>query len=467
VNGDILSLDVGTTTFKLGVFGPDLEKKFEAVRTYAAHVYDQGKADIEPEKWWQAFRECCAEAGSHLSQVAVLSMSVTTPGLTPMAADGTALAPAVLFFDGRSHQQAAAARKLVGEDRFLEETCNLPVSGGSSLCSLLWFRDSKPEIWEKTAKFGHTNTYMVKRLTGEWTIDPSTSSITGMYNTPANDLTWSRGILDVLGVSEDLLPPLRHSHQAVATILPAVADELGLPRDCVVLCGGNDAVLAALSSGSVEPGQVSMVCGTVDLSTVCTDKPVWSRNFNVRCHGVPGRWVVFFVLNAGGQSLEWFRNVYCRDMEADAFYEEYVPSVLNGFLSDPQVRAREANLPNYAPYLAGSRYATKRLTGSFTRLTLLTTRDDMLVSLVRGNARYFGRHLREVAHRVPLGRRALLSGGGAKVGGMREARRRWTGDFEYAFQDQSSLLGSAMLGRLHLLGDIPGLWPLEDHPPRS
>ena len=52
MSGDILSLDVGTTAFKLGVFSPALEKKCEASRSYDVNVYGQGKADIEPEKWW-------------------------------------------------------------------------------------------------------------------------------------------------------------------------------------------------------------------------------------------------------------------------------------------------------------------------------------------------------------------------------------------------------------------------------
>ena len=39
---------------------------------------------------------------------------------------------------------------------------------------------------------------------------------------------------------------------------------------------------------------------------------------------------------------------------------------------------------------------------------------------------------------------------------MLEARRRWTGPFDYVFQDQSSLLGAAMLGQIHLTGRVLG-----------
>jgi len=449
VKRDILSLDVGTTAFKLGVFTPELERKCEASRAYDVHVYDQGKADIEPEKWWRALQECCAEVREQLSQVGVLTLSVTTPGLTPMAADGTALGPAVLFFDGRSHVQARAIRAKVGEEKFLRETCNLPVSGGSSLCSILWIRDNQPGVWAAADKFGHCNTYMVKRLTGNWAIDPSTVSITGLYNTPANDLTWNRDVLSHAGIPESKLPPLMHSYEAAGRILPDRAAELGLPADTVVLCGGNDAVLGAFSGGDTDPGMINNVCGTCDITSVYVDKPVSSPNFNIRCHVIPGRWVTFFVLNTGGKALEWFHSVFCADMSASRFYDEYIPSVLAGFFDGAEPDRRESLLPVYVPFLGGSRYTMEQLKAEFKGVTLETTREDMLLSLIRGNAVYHGDHLREVSRMVKLGRRVVTTGGGAGIPGYLQVKKRWTGDFEYEYQEQSALLGAAMLGQIY------------------
>jgi len=456
MNRDILAVDVGTSSLKIGVFGPGLERRCEARRFYEPHLYDRGKADIDPEAWWEALRECCSEVAADLGGVGIVSLSVTTPGLTAMTPDGTALAPAVLFFDGRAHGQSAAIRSLVGEERFLAETCNLPVSGGSSLSSILWFRDERPDVWAAAAKFGHCNTYLVRRMTGRWAIDPSTTSITGMYNTARNDLTWNRTVLDLAGIPVQKLPPILPSYDRVGRLLPIVARELGLPGDCSVLCGGNDAVLAALSGGQTEPGDVNIVSGTCDIANVCIDHPIASPSFNVRCHVLPGRWLTFFVLNAGGEALDWFRRVACTELGDDAFYSEYVPGVLDAFFRDADPDAREAELPEYLPYLGGSRYSLEPLTGTVSGLTLQTTRDDLLLSVVRGNATYLGRHLREVAEIVRIRGRIGISGGGARIQGMLEARRRWTGDYEYVFQDQSSLLGAAMLGQINQSGRLPG-----------
>jgi sugar (pentulose or hexulose) kinase len=447
---DVLAVDVGTSAMKVGVFSAGLEQRASAQRAYEPHLYNGGWADIDPELWWGALRECCAELTGQMDDVGVVALSVTTPGLTAMAGDGRALAPAILFLDGRSREQARAIRGLVGEETFLRDACNLPVSGGSSLASILWLRENRPDVWEGAAVFGHTNTWLVKRLTGRWAIDPSTTSITGLYDTARDELSWNERVLDVAGIPPERLPPLLRSDDAVGSILPDRAAELGLPRDAVVLCGANDAVLAALSGGLTEPGDVNIISGTCDIASVCTSRPVASPAFNVRCHVIPGRWLTFFVLNAGGEALAWFRRVACSDLDDERFYGEFVPAALAGFLADPA--RREVALPSYVPFLGGSRYSLERCTGSLEGLTLETTREDLLLGIVRGNFEYLGEHLRDVSRLVRLNRTVGISGGAARIPGMLDARRRWTGDFEYAYRDQSSLVGAAMLGRMYLSG---------------
>ena len=96
---------------------------------------------------------------------------------------------------------------------------------------MLWIRENQPEVWAAGAKFGHTNTYVAKRLTGRFAIDPSTISISGMYNSAKNDLTWNHDVLDIAGVPESKLPDLMHSYEPVGRILPEMAEHFGLPKD--------------------------------------------------------------------------------------------------------------------------------------------------------------------------------------------------------------------------------------------
>jgi xylulokinase len=449
MGADILALDIGTSGLKAGVYGSDLTERVVVSRSYDIHLSAGGKADIDPEAWWTAISSACAEIGEGLRDVGVISTSVTTPGLTPMAADGQALGPAILMMDGRSHEQAAAIRAVVGEERFLAEACNLPVSGGSSLASILWIRDQQPDVWAETAVFGHTNTYVAKRLTGEWAIDPSTTSITGLYATARHDLTWNDDVLEAAGIEPQRLPRLMQSFDPVGPLLPAVAHELGLPPDAVVLCGGNDAALAAWSGGLSEPGDANIISGTTDIANVCTDAPVASTDFNVRCHVLADRWLTFFVLNTGGVAYDWFWRTFCREMSADDFYDDYVPATLAAFLDADDIEAREMALPGYVPYLSGSRYSLEPRTASFSKIHLGTSREGLLLAMIRGNLRYLGDHLEQVRTLLPVNHAVGISGGAARIEGMFAARARWTGDYEYVFQDQSSLRGAAMLAQVY------------------
>ena len=128
-----------------------------------------------------------------------------------------------------------------------------------------------------------------------------------------------------------------------------------------------------------DAGDLNLISGTCDIANVCTDRPIASPNFNVRCHVLPGRWLTFFVLNAGGEALDWFRRIACSELGDDEFYAEYVPRVLDEFFRGPDPDAREAELPEYVPYLGGSRYSLERLTAGLNGLTLETTREDLLL----------------------------------------------------------------------------------------
>ena len=223
---DILALDVGTSGLKAGVFGPDLDEHVVVSRSYEIRVGARPRRMCHLSVVGRIV-DACAEIRPHLDDVGVIALSVTTPGLTPMAADGRALGPAILMLDGRAHEQAAAIRAAVGEERFLAEACNLPVSGGSSLASILWIRDDSPRSGPRPRSSATPTRTSAKRLTGEWAIDPSTTSITGSVRHRPQRPDLERG----------RTRGGRHRHEPPAApdavvrsggqILPAVADELG------------------------------------------------------------------------------------------------------------------------------------------------------------------------------------------------------------------------------------------------
>ncbi len=194
----ILSVDIGTTAMKMGIFEMQANKLYLAhslTRDYPINIYNDGLfGDIEPDKWQKAFIEGCRVLEQHTAEVEVISLSGTTPGLTAMDGDGVALYPAILMLDQRSRTQARHIIDTIGEAELLKHTANIPVAGGCSLASILWLKDNLPNVYEKTDTFGHSNTVFCKWLTGHFAIDPSSASLTALYNTTENDLNWNRQI---------------------------------------------------------------------------------------------------------------------------------------------------------------------------------------------------------------------------------------------------------------------------------
>ena len=442
----ILSVDVGTTAMKMGVFekeGRDIVPTLQFSRDYPIHTYNGGLfSDIEPKKWQQAFMAGCRSLEPAMADIDVIALSGTTPGLTAMDKGGEALYPAILMLDQRSRTQAARIIDTIGADRLLRVTANMPVAGGCSLASILWIKDNLPEVFRKTAVFGHSNTFMARWLAHKFAMDPSSASLTAAYNTAANDLTWNQEILQEMGLTASQLPDLIPAYHSAGRLNGDISSRTGMRKKPPVLIGGNDAVLAAFSVGIKDPGEVFNINGTCEITMTCMSKCFPSKNYNIRTHVVPERWFSFYVMNAGGKALEWFKSLFCSEMTDGAFCDDFLPAAVDTWLE------RESQV-TYVPFLLGSRYSLEPLKAEFLGLTPETTREELLAALVRGLCGYQRENLKEVSIEMPLADRIVVSGGAVNAALIR-AKSKWMRDCGYHFEAESSLKGAALLGKKYL-----------------
>ena len=441
-NITILAVDIGTTGMKMGVFqviNEVLSPVRQFSREYEVNIYNDGLfGDIEQDKWKRAFTVGCKAMAEAIGDVDVISLSGTTPGLTAMDKNGEALYPAILMLDQRSRKQARFIIDTVGLTSLLETTANMPVAGGCSLASILWIKDNYPDIFDKTHKFGHSNTYIAHWLTGAFAIDPSSASLTALYNTVANDLTWNEDIAVTFGLALDRLPEIIPAYESVGRVSESLARQLGFKNEPIVLIGGNDAVLAAYSVGIKDPGDVINVNGTCEITLVCLNQCLASANYNIRAHVLPDRWLTLHVMNAGGKALDWFRELFCSKLNAEQFYDRFLPSAIESWLD------RESGV-TYVPYLMGSRYSLEPLRAQLLGLTHQTTRAEILAAIVRGQCEYQKAHLDEIGKNVPL-KNVLHITGGATNPALIRAKSKWMRDCEYVYDEQSSMKGAALLG---------------------
>ena len=439
----ILAVDIGTTGMKMGVFPttgrtPDPVRQFS--QEYDVNIYNDGLfGDIEQDKWKRALIAGCKAMDDVVCDVDVISLSGTTPGLTAMDDNGEALYPAILMLDQRSRKQARLIIDTVGMESLLQTTANMPVAGGCSLASILWIKDNCPKVFNKTYKFGHSNTYIAHWLTGNFAIDPSSASLTALYNTVRNDLTWNEDIASAFDLSLGRLPNIVPAYESVGRVSEAISRKLGFRKEPAVLIGGNDAVLAAYSLGIEEPGEIINVNGTCEITLVCLDKCLASANYNIRAHVLPDRWLTLHVMNAGGKALDWFRQLFCCELDAEQFYDGFLPEAIETWLD------RKSGV-TYVPYLMGSRYSLDPLKAQLSGLTQQTTREEILAAIVRGLCEYQKTHLDEIEKNVPL-RNTIHVTGGATNPSLIRAKSKWMRDCEYVHSEQSSMRGAAMLGQ--------------------
>jgi len=443
---NILSVDVGTTAMKMGVFeedGEDITLIRQYAREYPINTYNDGLfSDIEPQKWQQAFVAGCQEMRELMPDVDVIALSGTTPGLTAMDKAGEALNPAILMLDQRSRTQARHIINTVGMELLLNATANMPVAGGCSLASILWIKDNLPGVFKKTYVFGHSNTFMARWLGDTFAMDPSSASLTAMYNTVENDMTWNEDIIESFGLTVSRLPKLMPAYHSTGRLKKSLVAEVGLKKQPPVLIGGNDAVLAAYSVGIREPGDIFNINGTCEITMTCLSKCFPSKNFNIRTHVLPERWFSFYVMNAGGKAFEWFKDLFCSEMTSEKFFEEFIPKAIDKWLH------KESGV-TYIPYLMGSRYSLLPLKAEFRGLTQETSREELLAAMVKGLCEYQRENLKEIAVEMPLKDEILVSGGAVNPAIIR-AKTKWMRNCWYKMETESSLKGAALLGRKYL-----------------
>ena len=445
-NTAILAVDIGTTGVKMGVFriiDNELKLLEQFSQEYEVHIYNDGLfGDIEQHKWKKTFVAGCKAMEELIGEVDVISLSGTTPGLTAMDDNGEALYPAILMLDQRSRKQARFIIETIGMSTLLKTTANMPVAGGCSLASILWIKDNHPEIFANTHKFGHSNTYIARWLTGVFAIDPSSASLTALYNTVRNDYTWNKDIADAFGLSLDQLPDVVPAYENIGRTNASLAQELGFRKEPVVLVGGNDAVLAAYSVGIKEPGDIINVNGTCEINLVCLDQCLSSPNYNIRAHVLPDRWLTLHVMNAGGKALSWFKALFCSELNDEEYYDEFLPRAVEDWLD------RESGV-TYVPYLMGSRYSLDPLRAQLLGLTHETTREEILASIIRGLCEYQRAHLDQIGKSVSL-QDVIHVTGGALNPTLIRAKSKWMRNCDYVFDEQSSMKGAAMLGQKYI-----------------
>ena len=440
----ILSIDFGTSSVKIAVLNEKLDTVQKTKKEYYYTVIDNDQVEIDPEMVFQAavagVRELSRE---YLEQIDIIAFDVFSPSLVALDEGGKPVYPCILHLDRRSRAQSQGIITRFGKKEFMGITGVLPFAGGVSITSLLWLKENCPAIYWQTYKFGHFNTFIFKKLTGNWGIDSVNASMTGLYETTTWG-SWSKEICAAVGIPTSKLPEIYETGTMVARLKGKVAKELGLKAGIPVLLGSNDAATGIFGAGIAENGDILNIAGSNEILTILTDKPVINEGYYLRNSLFPGKWQIFSI-NIGGFALEWFRQLAYSEMDRGYFYETLLSEIIDGESSEGFARPTA----KFKPFLAGDRHSLEVKRGAFTDLTLSTKRDEMLKAILFGINEHITNNIEIAGQFLTLNKKIIITGGLAETPYLKMKTKIMPG-FTFEFKRRCTTIGNGKLALIAL-----------------
>jgi len=433
----VLVIDAGTSSVKAGLLDRNGAVLARSTRRYSYSMPAPHAVELDFAILWTQAEAATRDLTSAGHAIRAVGLSVLCPGLVPLSETGTPLRPAIIHMDRRSVVCARAALRTIGRDRFLNVAANLPFPGGISLTSALWVKSKEPEIYRQARCFGHTNTFLARRLTGAWGMDPTNASFTGFYNT-LQASGWNVELIKELGFDADRLPPIVDSSAVIGLVLPDAAERTGLPVGVPVVMGAADTACAALGAGVTTEGDILNSTGTVEVMVLATAHPVSSERYLIRTHAIPGMWLIMNILSAGGEAIEWVRRTFYQEMDTEEFFSVHLPRVM----------AARDGMVRMSPYLSGDRTSFTQRFASYRRIGLQTTRDDFLQATCRATVEEMRKRFRYYEAGWQPSGRIRTTGGGSKA--LMDLKMRSFPGFLWEEVPDATLRGAARLAWMGL-----------------
>jgi len=281
-------------------------------------------SEQDPGLWWHAttesLRQVLAKTGVEAAAVKGIGLTGQMHGLVLLDERGDVLRPAILWNDQRTGSQCDAIRSKLGREKLIQITGNDALTGFTAP-KILWVQEHEPETWKRARHILLPKDYVRYNLTGEFASDRAGSAGTILFDLAKRD--WSHEVLDALDIPAEYLPKTYEGTDVTGTLLPAVADDLGIPAGIPVFGGGGDQAASAVGTGAVRAGVVSLSLGTSGVVFATTDTPIIEPEGRLHAfsHSVPGKWHLMGVMLSAGGSLRWYRDTFAPDTDYDALLE--------------------------------------------------------------------------------------------------------------------------------------------------
>ena len=244
-----IGVDLGTSAVKLFLMEESGKICNIVSKEYPLFFPHPGWSEQKPEDWYEqtmeGIRELLKDADK--SQVAGISFGGQMHGLVILDEKDQVIRPALLWNDGRTYEECDYLNNVIGKEKLSEYTANISFTGFTAP-KILWMRKHEPENFAKIVKIMLPKDYLAYRLSGIFCTDVSDAS--GMLLMDVKHRCWSKEMLEICGITGEMLPKLYESYEVVGTLKKEIAEELGLSENVKIIAGAGDNAAAAVGTGT-------------------------------------------------------------------------------------------------------------------------------------------------------------------------------------------------------------------------
>lgn len=380
-----IGIDIGTTSTKAIIFSDMDETITEAAVSYPLLTTEPKAAEQDPDEILSAvitaIKTVIQKAQLKAENIQLLSFSAAMHSLIAVDKNGVPLTKSITWADQRSAAQARYLKQTNGQAIY--EKTGTPIHPMAPLAKIIWLREEKPEIFEQTAYFIGIKEYVFHKFFGEFVVDYSIASATGLFN--LFTLDWDEEALRTAQISKEQLPKLVATTEVFQGMNPELAHELGISPDTPIVIGANDGCLANLGVNAIEPGVVALTIGTSGAIRTVTNQPLTNPEGRIFCYALTeNHWVVGGPVNNGGMIYSWMMDELARSESLAASEEgrsryDRISAIIS------KIKPGAEGLLFY-PYLSGERAPlwNANAKGSFYGLALHHKKEHMMRAVLEG-----------------------------------------------------------------------------------
>ena len=166
-----LGIDIGTSGVKAVLMDPDGDVVAQATAPLSVSRPQPLWSEQQPGDWWQATQASVLSLPqSDRSRVQAVGLSGQMHGATLLDENDDPIRPAILWNDGRSHEQCAILEERVSDLHDIAGNLAMP---GFTAPKLVWLAEHEPAAFAKVAKVLLPKDYVRLRMTGDYASDMS------------------------------------------------------------------------------------------------------------------------------------------------------------------------------------------------------------------------------------------------------------------------------------------------------